>query len=62
MFVYRAFVSQIIKVKRKALEDEESNDNNNFILHDDDELYRETIERFPELRAMRKEDIVNQVE
>lgn len=49
-------------MKRKALEDEESPDNNSeFTLQHDDELYRETIERFPELRAMRKEDIVNQV-
>lgn len=54
--------SQIIKVKRKALEDEESTDNNNLSLqHDDDELYRETIQQFPELRSMPKEDIVNQI-
>lgn len=49
-------------MKRKALEDEESTDNNNLSLqHDDDELYRETIQQFPELRSMPKEDIVNQI-
>jgi cytochrome P450 len=47
-------------VKRKALEDEESFDSDNLNKYDD-ELYRDTIEQFPELRAMKKEDVIEQI-
>ena len=53
---------QIIKVKRKALEDEESADNNDHEhIVDTDELYRESLERFPQLRSLKKEDVIDQI-
>ena len=53
---------QIIKVKRKALEDEESVDNNDHEhVVNEDELYRESLERFPQLRALKKEDVIDQI-
>lgn len=53
---------QIIKVKRKALEDEENADNNDHEhIVDTDELYRESLERFPQLRSLKKEDVIDQI-